>query len=198
MSEKTKKIAMVGVLGAIATVLMLFEIALPFAPSFYKLDFSELPVLVGCFTMGPVAGVLIEAIKIALNFVINGTTTAGVGELANFLIGCSFCVPAGLIYKRNSTRKSALLGMAAGTGVMTIVGSAVNAFVLIPAYTVLMNIPMDAIIGMGTAVNPSITSVSTLVLFAVVPFNLLKGVLVSAIVFAVYGKLNPVLKLRKV
>lgn len=193
---KVRWIAQVGMLAAIATVLMLFEIPLPFAPSFYELDFSEVPILVGCFTMGPLAGVMIELVKILLNLVINGTATAGVGEAANFIIGCAFCLPAGVIYKKLHTRKGAAIGMTAGTLTMTIVGSAINAFVLIPAYTALMGIPMDAIIGMGTAVNPSITSVSTLVLFAVVPFNLLKGVLVSLIVFLVYKKLSPILRMR--
>ena len=93
----------VGMLSAIATVLMLFEIPLPFAPSFYEIDFSEVPVLIGCFTMGPLAGAAIEMVKILLNFLINGTVTAGVGEIANFLIGCALCVPAGLIYKRQGT-----------------------------------------------------------------------------------------------
>ena len=96
----------IGMLGAIATVLMLFEIPLPFAPSFYEIDFSEVPVLVGCFSMGPLAGALIELVKIILNFVINGTTTAGVGEVANYIIGISLCVPAGIIYKRNKSKKT--------------------------------------------------------------------------------------------
>ena len=92
----TRMITQIGMLGAIATVLMLFEIPLPFAPSFYEIDFSEVPVLIGCFSMGPMAGALIELVKIILNFVINGTTTAGVGEVANYVIGISFCLPAAI------------------------------------------------------------------------------------------------------
>lgn len=194
--NKVRYIAQVGMLGAIATVLMLFEIPLPFAPSFYELDFSEVPVLIGCFTMGPLAGAAIELVKVLLNLVMNGTVTAGVGEAANFIIGCAFCLPAGMIYKKMHTRKGAAVGMTAGTLTMTIVGSVVNAFVLLPAYTVLMGIPLENLVGMGTAVNPAITSVSTLVLFAVVPFNLLKGVVVSLIVLLVYKKLSPILKMR--
>ena len=115
-AEKTQKVGVrtlvqIGMLAAIAVVLMLFEIPLPFAPSFYKIDFSEVPVMVGCFVMGPLAGAAIEFVKILLNFVINGTTTAGVGEVANFLVGCALCVPAGVIYKYKRTRKGALLGM---------------------------------------------------------------------------------------
>ena len=136
-SEKkmgVRAVVQIGMLAAVAVILMLFEIPLPFAPSFYKIDFSEVPVLVGCFAMGPVAGALIELVKILLNFVLTGTSTAGVGEIANFVIGCALCVPAGIIYRRNRTRKNALIGMATGTILMTVLGCFVNAYVLLPAY----------------------------------------------------------------
>ena len=186
----------VGMLSAIATVLRLFEIPLPFAPSFYEIDFSEVPVLIGCFTMGPLAGAAIEMVKILLNFLINGTVTAGVGEIANFLIGCALCVPAGLLYKKQKTRKGALIGMAVGTGMMVIVGCVINAYVLLPVYAKAFQMPLDALIGMGTAVNPNITGLSTFVIFAVAPFNLLKGVLVSLIVLAIYKKISPIFRMR--
>ena len=134
----------IGMLAAIAVILMLFEIPLPFAPSFYEIDFSEVPVMVGCFAMGPFAGALIEFVKILLNFVFTGTDTAGVGELANFIIGCSLCVPAGLIYRRNRTRKNALIGMVVGTVTMTVIGCIINAFVLLPTYAVAFGMPIDA------------------------------------------------------
>ena len=160
-AEKTQKVGVrtlvqIGMLAAIAVVLMLFEIPLPFAPSFYKIDFSEVPVMVGCFVMGPLAGAAIEFVKILLNFVINGTTTAGVGE----------------------------------------VGSAMNAFVLLPVYAKAFGMPIDALVAMGTAVNSHITSLSTFVLFAVAPFNLLKGILVSLIVLLIYKKISPIFKMR--
>lgn len=191
-----KTMAQIGMLSAIAVVLMLFEIPLPFAPSFYEIDFSEVPVLVGAFVMGPVAGAVIELVKILLNFIINGTQTAGVGEIANFLIGCSLCVPAGMIYRRNRTRKGAFLGMAVGTVLMTVIGCALNAFVLLPTYAAAFGMPIDSLVEMGTALNPNITSLSSLVIFAVAPFNLLKGVLVSLIVFLIYKKISPIFKMR--
>ena len=186
----------IGMLAAIAVILMLFEIPLPFAPSFYEIDFSEVPVMVGCFAMGPFAGALIEFVKILLNFVFTGTDTAGVGELANFIIGCSLCVPAGLIYRRKRTRTTALIGMAAGTVTMTAIGCAVNAFVLLPTYATAFGMPIDALVEMGTAVNPAINSLTTFVFFAVAPFNILKGVLVSAIVFLIYKKISPIFRMR--
>lgn len=191
-----RTVVQIGMLSAIAIVLMLFEIPLPFAPAFYEIDFSEVPVLIGCFVMGPLAGAAIELVKILLNLVINGTITAGVGEAANFLIGCALCVPAGIIYRRNKTRKGAIIGMAAGTVVMTILGCLLNAYILLPVYATAFGMPIDSLVEMGTALNKNITSLSTFVIFAVAPFNLLKGVLVSSIVFLIYKKISPIFRMR--
>ena len=188
-----RTLAQIGMLSAIAIVLMLFEIPLPFAPSFYEIDFSEVPVLVGCFAMGPWAGAMIELIKILLNLAINGTMTAGVGEFANFLIGCAFVIPAGIIYRKMHSRKGAIIGMVSGTLIMTILVCFLNAYLLLPAYSKAFELPMDALIGMGTAVNAHINGLLTFVVFAVAPFNLLKGVLVSLIVFLIYKKISPIL-----
>ena len=188
-----RTLAQIGMLSAIAIVLMLFEIPLPFAPSFYEIDFSEVPVLVGCFAMGPWAGAMIELIKILLNLAINGTMTAGVGEFANFLIGCAFVIPAGIIYRKMHSRKGAIIGMVSGTLIMTILGCFLNAYLLLPAYSKAFELPMDALIGMGTAVNAHINGLLTFVVFAVAPFSLLKGVLVSLIVFLIYKKISPIL-----
>ena len=201
--EKSKErigvrgVVQIGMLSAIAIILMQFEVPLPFAPPFYKIDFSEIPVLIGCFVMGPLAGAIVELIKVILNVVISGTTTGGVGDIANFLIGCAMCVPAGMIYKKYHTRKSALAGMAVGTVFMTVIGCILNEYVLLPVYAKAFEMPIDALVAMGTAVNHSITSLSTFVIFAVAPFNLLKGVLVSFIVFLIYKKISPIFKMNK-
>lgn len=188
-----KTIAQIGMLSAIAMILMLFEIPLPFAPAFYEIDFSEVPVLIGCFAMGPLAGVAIELVKIMLNLVINGSITAGVGEFANFLIGCSLVVPAGIIYRKKHNKKGAIIGMTVGTIVMTGLGCFLNAYLLLPTYAKAFQMPIDALVGMGTAINANITDMLTFVAFAVAPFNLLKGVLVSCIVLLVYKKISPIL-----
>ena len=192
----TRMIAQIGMLGAIAVVLMLFEIPLPFAPSFYEIDFSEVPVLIGCFSMGPLAGVLIELIKIVLNLCINGTMTAGVGEAANFVIGCALVLPAAFIYKRKKTKKGAIIGLVTGTLFMTISGCFINAYVMLPTYAKAFGMPIEALVEMGSAVNANITDLLTYVMFAVVPFNLLKGVLVSMIVLLIYKKISPILKMN--
>ena len=197
VAEKTKvntrTLVQIGMLSALAIILMQFEIPLPFAPAFYKIDFSEVPVLIGCFSMGPFAGVLIELIKVILNVAIKGTMTMGIGDAANFLIGCAFCVPAALIYQKKRTKSGAVTGMVVGTVIMTILGCVLNAYILLPVYAKAFEMPLDALVSMGTEVNGAITGLMTLVLFAVAPFNLLKGILVSLIVFFVYKKIRQVL-----
>ena len=193
--SKVRTLAQIAMLGAVATVLMLFEFPLPFiAPPFYELDFSEVPILVGAFAMGPLAGVAIEAIKILLNFVINGTITAGVGEFANFILGCAFLLPASLIYRQKKTKKRAIIGMALGTVIMTVAGCVMNAFVLLPAYGAAFGMPVDAFVQMGTAINKSINSLFTFAVLAVGPFNLIKGILDSVIVVLIYKRIRVILK----
>ena len=191
----TRMIVCVGMLAAISTILMLFEFPLPFlAPGFYELDFSEVPILIGAFALGPVAGVLTELVKVLLNLVINGTQTPFVGEFANFVMGCAFVVPASVIYKRKKNRQHAMLGLAAGTVIMSVAAVFINALVLLPAYAKAFGMPVDAFVQMGTAINPAINGIWTFVLLAVAPFNLIKGVLVSVITVLLYKHISPILK----
>ena len=171
-------------------VLFLFLLPLFFAPPFYKLDFSELPVLICAFSLGPVAGVVCEFLKVLIHLLLKGTSTAFVGDLANFLVGCSFVLPASILYQKLLSKKGAVASLALGTGVMTVFGSFFNAWFLIPRFAVMYGLPLDAIIAMGTQVNGAITDLSTLVLLAVVPFNLLKGVLVSVLTFFLYKRVE--------
>lgn len=192
---KIRQMALIAMLGAVATILMLFEIPLPFlAPPFYELDFSEVPVLIGAFALGPVAGVLIELVKILLNLIINGTITAGVGEFGNFLIGCSFLLPAAIIYHRKKDKKHALIGMITGTIFMAVVGCFINAYLLLPAYSAGLGIPMDSLVGMGTAINPAINNILTFVVLAVAPFNLVKGIVVSILTLLLYKRISGLIK----
>jgi len=190
----TWKIAMIGVFSAIATILHFFEIPVPFAPSFYELDFSELPVLIGAFAFGPVAGVLMEFCKILLKIVFMGTTTAFVGDLANFVIGCSLILPASMIYQIKKTKKGAMIGLVTGSLCMIIFATIFNAVYLLPTFSKLFGIPLDSLIAMGTKINPAITNVTTFACFAVAPFNLLKSGLLSIITLLIYKPLHPILK----
>lgn len=144
--------------------------------------------------MGPVAGIVIEFIKILLNLVINGTDTAFVGELANFIMGCAFIVPAGLFYKWKKTKKNAVIGMACGTVLMAVVGCFVNAFVLLPAYATAFGMPVSAFVEMGAAINPAIDGLFGFVVLAVAPFNLIKGIVVSLLALLLYKHISGLLK----
>lgn len=188
-----KTLTKIGVLSAVAGILMLLEMPLWFAPSFYKLDFSEIPVLIGAFALGPIAGMTIEFIKILLNFVLNGTVTGGVGEIANFLIGCALIVPAGYIYKQNKTTRNAIIGMFVGTITLILVGALLNYYLLLPVYAKVFGAPIQAFIDMGNALNPYIVDLKTFVLYAVVPFNLLKGIVISALTVLIYKRISPIL-----
>ena len=190
----TKKITMIGVFSAISAIMMLFEFPVPFAPPFYELDFSEIPALIGGFAFGPVAGVMIEFCKILLKLLMKSTSTAFVGDLANFLVGCSFVLPASIIYMFKKTKKNAIVASVAGVVILTVFGTMFNAIYLIPAFSKLYGLPIEQIIAMGTKVNEKINSLTTLVVFAVAPLNLLKGTSVSLVTILIYKKLSPILK----
>lgn len=191
-AKGARYVAYVGMFSAIAGVLMLLEIPLFFAPSFYKMDLSELPVLLCAFYLGPVSGVSAELIKILIKLLFKGTTTAFVGDFANFVVGCMFVLPASAIYHAKKSKRRSIIGMAVGTLCMTVVGSLFNAYYLIPKFAQLFGIPLEVIVSMGTAVNKHIISVPTLVLYAVVPFNLLKGTVDSILTFLLYKRLEKV------
>lgn len=156
--SRTRTITQIAMLGALAGILMNFEFPLPFlAPSFYQLDFSEIPVLVGAFAMGPIAGILIEVVKVLVHLVTMGTMTAGVGDFANFLFGCTFVVPAGIIYRlhHNKSRKHAVIGMAKRYSTDNSKKfRLMNAFVLLPAYGKAFGMPIEAFIEMGAKSKP--------------------------------------------
>ena len=190
----TRKVAMIGMFSAISAILMLFEFPMPFAPGFYKLDFSELPVLIGTFAFGPVAGVMIEFCKIVLKLLFKSTSTAFVGELANFTVGCSFIVPASIIYLFRKNKKNAIIGLGLGTLVCVVVGCLLNAFLLLPAYSKAFHMDIEALIAMGTAANKAIDSMLTFVLFATAPLNFLKCGAVSVITMLIYKPISRILK----
>lgn len=192
----TRKVAMIGMFSAIAMILHLFDFPLPFAPGFYKLDFSELPILVGTFAFGPSAGVMMEFVKILLKLCIKGTSTAFVGDLANFVVGCSFILPASAIYTFRKSKRSAIIGCVAGTLFMTVFGTAFNAVYLLPAFAVMYHMPLEELLAMGSAINPLVTegSIVSFVIACVAPLNLIKGGCVSLVTMLIYKPLSPIIK----
>jgi len=184
-----RRISIIAVCSAIAAVLHMLDFPLLFlAPEFYKLDFSELPVMLCGFYLGPSAAVACEAVKIILKLLLKGTSTAFVGDFANFAVGCSLVLPAVIIYHIHKTRHSAFWGLVVGTVVLTIFGSAFNGIYLLPKFSQLYGIPLDAIIGMGSKINAGIHSVSTFVMLAVAPLNLIKGFSISVLTLLLYKR----------
>lgn len=185
-----RKISVIAVCSALAAVLHMLDFPLLFlAPDFYKLDFSELPVMLCGFYLGPYAVVLCEIVKILLKLLLKGTSTAFIGDFANFVIGCSLTVPAVIVYHIKKSRTSALIGLGIGTLILTVFGSAFNAFYLLPKFAELFHMPIADIITLGQKINPKITSLSTFVLFAVVPLNLIKGTMISVLTLLLYKRI---------
>ena len=192
-SNKIHYIVKIAILSALAAIIMLFEFPLPFAPGFYKLDLSEVVILMGGFAMGPIAAVIIELLKNLINILLNGTATAFVGEFANFLIGCALVVPASIIYKYKKSFKGAIISLVIGTLTLALVGSLTNYFVLIPAYSEFYHMELDKIVSAGPSVNPLVSDLKTLIVFAVAPFNLVKGLLCSLLNLLLYKRVSKLL-----
>ncbi len=190
----TRKIVMIGMFSAVAGILYCFDFGWPFSPAFYKLDFSELPALICGFAFGPVAGVMVEFLKQVVKILIKSTSTAFVGDLANFLVGSMLVLPASVIYRFRKSRSTAIIGCVAGTLCMTVFGTWFNAVYLLPAFATLYGMPLDAILGMGAAINSNVTSIGTFVVLMVAPLNLVKGGMISVLTMLVYKKVSPIIK----
>lgn len=186
--SKARRLTIISICSALAAVLHILDFPLLFlAPEFYKLDFSELPVMLCGFYLGPSAAVACEGLKILLKLLMKGTSTAFVGDFANFAVGCSFVLPAVIVYHTARKKKTAVWGLVLGTVVLAVFGSAFNALYLLPKFAE-MFMPMEAIIAAGSAIHKGIDSVWSLVLWCVVPLNLVKGISVSVLTLLLYKR----------
>lgn len=191
--QNVRMLTMTAVLSAIAFVLAFFEFPVPLSPSFARMDLSDLPALIGAFEYGPVSGVLIELVKNALQLLTS--STGGIGELANFIMGSSFVVAAGLIYKHHKTKKTAILACLIASVIMGVVATVVNYFILLPVFEAFM--PLDQLIASFGEFMPFIKTKLDVVLFNAFPFNLLKGIGISIVTMLLYKRLTPILKGRQ-
>lgn len=185
-----RKMAVTAVLGAVAAALMFVAFSIPIMPSFIQLDLSELPALIASFSLGPLSGVCVCLIKNLVHLLF--TTTSGVGELSNFLLGSAFVLPAGLIYRMRKNRMSAFIGSLAGAAAMAIISLPVNYFITYPVYAVFL--PMEGIIGMYQAINPHVENLFQALLWFNMPFTFVKGMLSVGITFLIYKRISPILK----
>lgn len=182
--------AVTAILGAVSTVLMFFSFSVPVIPFFVKLDFSELPALIAAFSLGPLSGVAVCLVKNLVNVLF--TYSGGVGELCNFLLGASFVLPAGLLYRYRKSRKGALVGSLAGALAMALFSLPLNYFLVYPAYSLVM--PMEEVLGLYQAINPNVHTLFDALLWFNAPFTFVKGLLDVALAFLLYKRLSPILK----
>ena len=191
----TRDLATVAVLAAVASILFMWEIPLLAVVPFYKLDFSNLPVLLATFAMGPLAGTLTLLVKSVIGLL--HSSSQGVGELADFLIGMAMVLPVGFFYRKEKRLRMAVLGMAVGGVCATIVGVLANVYLLIPFYSAVYGMPVESILDMGRQVFPGIQTIWQFVLLITAPFNLVKWTAISVLGGLVYKPLSPILHGRK-
>lgn len=184
----------VAMLGVVSTILMTFNFSIPLAPGFLKFDIAEIPALFAGFFIGPVGGIGVIMVKIVIKIITQGTDTAFVGEMMNVMGSVCFVLPASLIYRWKHTKKGAVIGMTVSSILVSIAFIFINMYIAFPLYSKLYGMPMDAIIGMGTAVNPHINNLMTLMLFSVFPFNLIKHGVTLALTYLIYKRAGNTLR----
>lgn len=189
--SKTNFLTKTAILGVMAFLIMTIEFPLPMFAPFLQIDFSDVPALLAGFALGPAAGVMVEVIKNFLHAF--RTQTAFIGEIANLITGILLVVPAAWIYSREKTKKNAIIGLLVGTLVMAVGMSFVNYYITIPLFQTLLNIPTTAVVAMGSEINPLIVDLRTLVVYSVLPFNIVKGIMVTLVTVLIYKKLSPIL-----
>ena len=194
-TKHTRALTGTAMLAAVPTILMYMEFPIPIMPGFIKMDISELPALIASFAYGPLSGIAVCLIKNLIK--LPSTSTAAVGELFNFVMGALFVGVAGIVYKKNKTRKGAIIGAVAGALIMALVSLPYNYFVVYPAYVVMYHLPLEAIIGMYQAINPNVNGLLACLVTFNVPFTFAKGMVDALLCFLIYKPLSPILHGRK-
>ena len=194
-TKHTRALTGTAMLAAVATILMYMEFPIPIMPGFIKMDISELPALIASFAYGPLSGIAVCLIKNLIK--LPSTSTAAVGELFNFVMGALFVGVAGIVYKKNKTRKGAIIGAVAGALIMALVSLPYNYFVVYPTYVVMYHLPLEAIIGMYQAINPNVNGLLACLVTFNVPFTFAKGMVDALLCFLIYKPLSPILHGRK-
>ncbi len=186
----TRALTMTALLAALAYILAFLEFPVPLSPSFARMDFSDFPALIGAFAFGPVCGILVELIKNTLQLF--STSTGGVGEFANFLMGGAYAAAAGLIYQKRKTKRTALIACVVGSIAMGITAAFANYFILLPLFETFL--PLNELIAAFGSFMPFIHTKLDIVLFNALPFNLLKGLVIGLVTMLVYKRISPILK----
>jgi riboflavin transporter len=190
--EKLVKLIKISLLSVMAFILMYIELPIPIFPVFLKIDISDLPALLGAFALGPIAGVTIELFKNILHAFLSGKTDL-VGELANFLVGSCLVLVSGYIYKIRKSKGGAVIALLIGTMVMSVFAGILNYFIVLPLYVKLLGYSIAGVVGMGTMINHNIKDLSSLIILSIIPFNILKGIVVSVVTLVLYKRVSPLL-----
>lgn len=185
------RLVKVGILAALAYVLMFVQMPIPIAPPFMKLDLADVPALIGGFAMGPWYGVLIQLIKNVLN--LSKTMTGGVGELSNFIVGSTYVLVSAYIYKNKKTKKTSIIALAFGVLAMTALATLSNAFIVFPVYGKVMHMDLEAFAGMVGG-NSLVNNYFTLMVFSIAPFNIIKGSVEAVVTELIYKRISPIIK----
>ena len=193
--RKLRNMVKVGILAAMSFILMFVQFPIPVAPPFMKVDLADVPALIGGFSMGPIYGVLIQLIKNILN--LSKTSTYGVGEMSNFVVGGLFVFVSSSIYKKNKTKKNATIAMICGMLIMTLAATLSNAFVIFPLYGKAMGVDMNAFVAIAHKTNSFVKSYFTMMIFAIVPFNLIKGFIEILVTKLLYKHVSSILHDRR-
>ena len=191
-NEKLVRLIKISLLAVMAFLLMYIELPIPIFPEFLKIDISDLPALLGAFALGPVAGVIIELFKNILHGML-ASKTAFIGELANFLVGSCLILVSGYIYKVRKSKEGAIVGLLIGVVGMSIFAAILNYFVVLPLYETVLGFPISAVVGMGSKINHNINDLNSFVIWMIIPFNLFKGIIISAMTLALYKSVSPIL-----
>ena len=191
-NKKVRVITGTAVLTAVAFGLQFIEVSIPIMPSFIKLDFSDLPALIGAFAYGPLAGVLIQLLKNVIHLPLSSSMF--IGELSNFVLGATFVLTAGLIYKRKKTKKNAVLAGVIGALAMGIICFPLNNFVIYPLYYSVLGLPEPAVLGMYQVLLPSVKNIPQALLIFNVPFTFVKGMISVVVSILIYKPISPLLK----
>ena len=189
-----KNLTRIAILGTIGGILMIIDFPIFIAPSFYKLDIGDLPCLIGAFAMGPVSGLFIQIIKILVKLLFKPTSTAFVGEIAAFIFSSTYCLVASIIYQKNRNKRGANIAIIIGSLSMILVSAVVNYYFIIPFYSRLYNMPLEAIISLGSAIFPIIDSLFMFVICCVVPFNIVKVAIIDVLTMLLYKRIAPLLR----
>lgn len=202
--SKTSKITQIAILAAIAFIISLLKIPLWFAPWFYRFDFSEVIILISGFSLGPISGMLVEFVKIIIKLIVKGTMSFGIGELSDFLIGCSFVLPSAYFYKIKKSKnihsdkrkgmKFACISLCIGTISTCAVSLILNAFIILPSYCTILHVDMQNIISSAHTLNSWVNDEWSFIFFTILPFNLIKGTVSSIFCFVLYKKVKPIIE----